>query len=258
MLCANIVHFVALLLYIKLYRLMHYMNNKTQLEQGACMKKSIAKSVAAYQMIRDGILSGKYLPGTRLVLADLQVQLGLGQGPVRDALMRLDKSGLVENIPFKGAIVKVPPSIDEVVTIYRTRTLVEKDIALAAMHKITSAQLTALQKLVTLSQKDVADPQKFFAHDRVFHLTLYAIAEMPHVFDIVGHLNDHVDTYLNTHSYNMEYRVRSVEHHEHMLTALHAKDGILLQDALEQNIRLGFEYVSGQLSKVDGKQIPQM
>lgn len=222
------------------------------------MKKSIAKSVAAYQMIRDGILAGKYLPGTRLVLAELQVQLGLGQGPVRDALMRLDKSGLVESIPFKGAIVKVPPSIDEVVTIYRTRTLVEKDIALAAMQKITSAQLTKLQKLVTASQKDVADPKKFFAHDRVFHLTLYAIAEMPHVLDIVGHLNDHVDTYLNTHSYDEEYRIRSVEHHESMLAALHQKDGVALQDALEQNIRLGFDYVRGQLAKTEGKQMPCM
>lgn len=222
------------------------------------MKKSIAKSVAAYQMIRDGILAGKYLPGTRLILADLQAQLGLGQGPVRDALMRLDKSGLVENIPFKGAIVKVPPSIDEMVTIYRTRTLVEKDIALTAMQKITSAQLTKLQKLVTASQKDVADPKKFFAHDRIFHLTLYTIADMPHVLDIVGHLNDHVDTYLNTHSYDIEYRIRSVEHHERMLAALHEKNGVALQDALEQNIRLGFDYVCGQLSKTEGKQIPQM
>ena len=213
------------------------------------MKKSIAKSVAAYQMIRDGILAGKYLPGTRLVLADLQSQLGLGQGPVRDALMRLDKSGLVENIPFKGAIVKVPPSVNEVATIYRTRTLVEKDIALAAMQKITPAQLANLQKTVAKSVKDIEDPKKFFAHDRTFHLTLYSAADMPHVLDIVGNLNDHLDTYLNTHDYDLEYRRQSIEHHKLMLEALRAKDAIALQDALEQNIRLGFDYVRGQLAE---------
>lgn len=218
------------------------------------MKKSIVKSVAAYQMIRDGILAGEYLPGTRLVLADLQNKLGFGQGAVRDALMRLDKSGLVENIPFKGAVVKAPPAIEEIATIYRTRTLVEQDVALAAMGKITGAQLSKLQKLVLASKKDIDDARKFFAHDRKFHLTLYTIADMPHLLDIIGHLNDHIDTYLNTHSYDLEYRVRSIEHHEHMLNALHAKDSVALQKALGDNINLGFNYVQHQLTISGGKQ----
>ena len=75
------------------------------------MKKSTIKSLIAYKMIRDGILSGEFLPGSRLILSELEQKLGLGRGPIRDALMRLDRSGLIENIPFKGAIVKSPPSL---------------------------------------------------------------------------------------------------------------------------------------------------
>lgn len=212
------------------------------------MKKSIVKSVTAYHLIRDGILSGEYLPGTRLILADLQKKLGLGQGPVRDALMRLDRSGLVENVPFKGAVVKAPPSLEEMGTIYRTRTILEQEVAVAALGKLTTSKFSQLQKLVTASQKDLDDPRKFFTHDRAFHLTLYSVAEMPHLLDIIGHLNDHVDTFLNTHSYDYEYRSRSIEHHVLMLDALRAKDSDGLKEALRQNIQIGFEYVEKQIT----------
>lgn len=213
------------------------------------MKKNIMKSGMAYQMIRDGILSGEYLPGSRLILADLQKKTGLGQGSVRDALMRLDKSGLVENIPYKGAVVKTLPSLEEMVTIYSTRTLVETQLALAAARKMTATKLKTLTKLVTNSRKDIEDTAKFFWHDRNFHLTWYAMADMPHVFDIAGHLNDHADTFLNTHTYDTEYRNQSIEHHEEILIALKNNDLNSLQDFLHKNIQLGFIYVQSQLPR---------
>ena len=49
------------------------------------------KSLTAYEMIRNMILSGEALPGTRLVLTELEEKMGVGRGPIRDALMRLDK-----------------------------------------------------------------------------------------------------------------------------------------------------------------------
>ena len=82
---------------------------------------STIKSLAAYDLIRDMILSGEALPGTRLVLVDLEKKLGVGRGPIRDALMRLDKSGLVQNIPYKGAIVMMPPSSKEIEHIFNLR-----------------------------------------------------------------------------------------------------------------------------------------
>ena len=71
------------------------------------------KSLRAYEKIRNLILSGAKLPGTRLVLAELEQELDMGRGPIREALMRLDRSGLVRNVPYKGAIVATPPKLKE-------------------------------------------------------------------------------------------------------------------------------------------------
>lgn len=86
------------------------------------------KSSIAYDMIREMILNGTALPGTRLILMDLEKELGVGRGPIRDALLLLDKSGLVQNIPYKGAIVMLPPSLKEMELIYEQRKQDRKSV----------------------------------------------------------------------------------------------------------------------------------
>ena len=114
------------------------------LTEGVSMSTaSTIKSLAAYDLIRDMILSGEALPGTRLVLVDLEKKLGVGRGPIRDALMRLDKSGLVQNIPYKGAIVMMPPSSKEIEHIFNLRIQVECALAKEAMQQATAEDMNS-------------------------------------------------------------------------------------------------------------------
>jgi DNA-binding GntR family transcriptional regulator len=56
--------------------------------------------------IREGILSGRYAPGQRLIGRDLTDYVGFSRGPVREALRRLSAEGLVEIVPNRGAMVR--------------------------------------------------------------------------------------------------------------------------------------------------------
>ncbi len=56
--------------------------------------------------LKDGILSGRYAPGQRLIEADLTVELGVSRGPLREAFRKLTSEGLVESVPNRGAIVR--------------------------------------------------------------------------------------------------------------------------------------------------------
>jgi len=56
--------------------------------------------------IKEGIRSGRYAPGQRLIEADLATEYGLKRGPVRDALRILAGDGVVELVPQKGARVR--------------------------------------------------------------------------------------------------------------------------------------------------------
>ena len=72
----------------------------------------------AVEHIEEGIRNGLYLPGHRLVEAEVAANSGLGVGPIREALRLLAGEGLVEIRPYRGAVVK-RLSADEIVQIYQ-------------------------------------------------------------------------------------------------------------------------------------------
>jgi DNA-binding GntR family transcriptional regulator len=59
----------------------------------------------AYRMIRDAIVDGTLAPGERLNDADLADWLGVSRTPVREALARLEQTGLVQTKPGRYTIV---------------------------------------------------------------------------------------------------------------------------------------------------------
>lgn len=64
---------------------------------------SVPALVAAVQ---DGIRRGRYVPGQRLVEADLAQEYGVKRTAVRDALRMLAGDGIVELVPQRGARIR--------------------------------------------------------------------------------------------------------------------------------------------------------
>lgn len=56
--------------------------------------------------LRDAILDGKMAPGTRLIESAIAEQMGVSRGPVREALVELERQGLVVMEPHRGAVVR--------------------------------------------------------------------------------------------------------------------------------------------------------
>lgn len=74
----------------------------------AAGRQSTARSqvVQIVDAIRDGVQTGHYAPGHRLIESDLTREFGVSRGPVREALGRLQVEGLVEITPHRGASVR--------------------------------------------------------------------------------------------------------------------------------------------------------
>src|ERR671936_2125325 len=65
-----------------------------------------------YERLRDQILNGELRPGDQLVEARLASELGVSKTPVREALIRLQRDGLVHTEPYRGARVMSPSEAD--------------------------------------------------------------------------------------------------------------------------------------------------
>jgi len=100
------------------------------------------------EWIRERIRIGRFVPGQRLVEADIIAELGASRSKVREALQRLETEGLIAIEEFRGASVK-RIGWDEVRQIYRARMALEglaaAEFAAADAPELKS-ELEALQK----------------------------------------------------------------------------------------------------------------
>jgi DNA-binding GntR family transcriptional regulator len=219
-----------------------------QLEQEPFLgkRKSLMKSLEAYEMVRDKILTGEKLPGTRLVLSELETELAIGRGPIREALMRLDRSGLIKNIPYRGAIVATPPKRKEIEHIYDIRVDLEIKLALEAMKNLKKTDFSRLNRLNTEMQK-CAD--NYYALDREFHDTIYEASNLPHLCDMIQKLILPVEVFLNINRQEVEDCQVFNNEHQLIIDSLKDKDADRLKSSLSTNIKSGLTVIERTLDR---------
>jgi DNA-binding GntR family transcriptional regulator len=108
-----------------------------------------------YDLLRSAILKGEYLPGERLVEAQLCERLGTSRFNVRAALQDLAADGLVKVERNKGAHVRKVP-LDEAIEITEVRMVLEGLVAARAAARVTDEQASELDEIGLLMRRAVS------------------------------------------------------------------------------------------------------
>ncbi|MGB5808282.1 GntR family transcriptional regulator [Castellaniella sp.] len=103
----------------------------------------IRATEAAYDRIEQMIATLQLEPNQPIVESDLIQMTGLGRTPIREALMRLIASGLIEQQPRRGLRVS-EIRIAEHLILIETRRVLERLIAGSAARRATTGQRTTL------------------------------------------------------------------------------------------------------------------
>lgn len=74
--------------------------------------------------LRHAVMSGRIVPGERLVESQIAAQLGVSRGPLREAIFQLVEEGLLEQIPYRGTMVRTL-HLKDLGEIYSFRILIE-------------------------------------------------------------------------------------------------------------------------------------
>jgi DNA-binding GntR family transcriptional regulator len=198
------------------------------------------KSLKAYEIIRDMILCGDKLPGSRLILTDLEKELKIGRGPIREALMRLDRTGLVKNIPYKGAIVETLPSGKEILHIYDLRIDLETRLGAEAIGNLTRTDICKLEDLHTTMQ---GCPENHHQLDSDFHFLIYDASNLPHLCNIAKILRGSVENFLHIYRREEEHCRKFNKEHGLIIAAIENQDTENLQKTIANNIESGLSVI---------------
>jgi len=131
----------------------------------------------ARQMIQDMILSGQCRQGQRLGQHELARKCGVSQGVIREALLELQISGLVETNDNRGVFVG-PLDAEMIVESIQIRAMLEGLSARLCCKRITREQIQQLEEhartIFELSQEKKQEEWGY--QDRMFHQRLIEIA----------------------------------------------------------------------------------
>jgi DNA-binding GntR family transcriptional regulator len=158
------------------------------------LDRSRQVALQIHEILRSRILAVELVPGTVLSRASLQLEFGVSQTPVRDALMRLQEEGIIEVYPQYATVV-ARIDIDHA----RQAQFLRLSIELEAVRRLTldSPETTAGELSIILDrQKTIVSPETFDTFDsmdREFHRTLYERAGIMQLWASVRRQSVHLD-----------------------------------------------------------------
>ncbi len=141
------------------------------------------------ELLRDMIISGRFPPGTKLIEREVADNLGVSRAPVRDALLQLEKEGLVVNKPNGRYVIELTER--DIRELYQVRNALEKLAVELATQNIRGEQVAKLQHIL----KDMKDAQArrdwlaFSKSDVETHRLIWRLSG-----------NGHLESYLNSMS----------------------------------------------------------
>ena len=130
-----------------------------------------------YEELKRQILVGEISPGTRMMEVELADVMGVSRTPVREAIRKLEKEGLVTIEPRKGAYAS-NISIKDMVDVLEVRQGLEGMAAAIASGKITERQKADLLNVVEKYKAAVesANIEEIIKYDEEFHSMIISIS----------------------------------------------------------------------------------
>jgi DNA-binding GntR family transcriptional regulator len=178
----------------------------------------------AFRVIKENIIALKIIPGSMVSENELSTKLGLSRTPVREALIELSKSQVVEIYPQKGIYVSLidPELVEEDRFL---RLVLETAMVKTACEVATAENLIALEENLKLQGFYLQNPSpdKLLKLDDEFHKLLFSICKKDRIYELMNSMSIHFDR-VRSLSLVAIKDIKIVGDHQALLNAIKKRD----------------------------------
>ena len=201
-------------------------------------------AMRVYTALRSRIISLELLPDTTLIRSEIAEAFDVSQSPVREAIQRLEKEGLVISYPQSRTVV----SKIDVAHARETQFLrigVELEVAQTLARAGNPALLTPTIRLLRMQELagEDFDIGEFTTLDRLFHLSLFEAAGVRALWHLIADRSGHIDRLRRLNLPDPGKIVAVIRHHEAIVSAIASRD----RNGVEKAVR---SHLSGTLGAV--------
>jgi DNA-binding GntR family transcriptional regulator len=210
-------------------------------------------SDAAYESLRQAIMTQVFLPGERLNVRDLAHTLGVSLTPAKEALGRLAIEGLVEIRPRSGTFV-TDISTEDLAETFDLRAAIEGLAAERAIARLTTQDVARLDAILEALAHPVETERDRVAHERAnreLHDFIIQRSGSRRIVQLYESLNAHIKIARIHRSHERWHSRLGDEHAEHteIVDALKARDPDRARRALRQHIDRAAENLIADLRR---------
>lgn len=188
--------------------------------------------------LREGIVRGEIVPGTKLSEPKLAEQFQTSRGPIREAVRRLEMMGLVRHVAHEGVRV-ITLSLQEVVDVYHVREALEGKAAALAARNMTDDDLNDLSNLYELHREHQSNTGSYMQADGDFDFHYKIIQGSKNQFLIRQLCEElyHLIRMFRHRSARFEHRANvAIVEHQQLLYALQQRDENLAEIMMRRHI----------------------
>jgi DNA-binding GntR family transcriptional regulator len=194
--------------------------------------------------LMDAIMDGSLGMGEKLKTQELADKFGVSRMPVREALIALENTGLIETTPYSGYRVAYLDQ-NRIREVYMIRAALEPIVGEAACEKIQDAQIVELNVIFDELKKatlgEAAASKEVYLRNREFHFTLYKASGLDEVVSAIRTAWNKIAVYklLYSKKYvtNPEAGQAMLNEHRKLLDAVEAHDCARISELLSSSIR---------------------
>ncbi|MDZ4770513.1 MAG: GntR family transcriptional regulator [Chloroflexota bacterium] len=207
------------------------------------LKKRLQPSSLAdhvYEHLRLAIIAAELGAGEKLVELDIARQMSTSQGPVREALQRLERDGLVERQARSATYVTSIPT-DEMFELFSVRKTIEAFAIRRTVACITPDQCDALDDLIAqmVDAGSANDLLLLSEYDMAFHRSIVAWSGSPGLLRVWTPLSSQNQRFMvASHREHYPNYVEIGTRHSPIVDALRAGDGDAAERAVREHIML--------------------
>jgi DNA-binding GntR family transcriptional regulator len=195
------------------------------------------RSHAVRETIEERIVDGTYGPGTRLDEAALAKEFGVSRTPIRETLIQLSSSGMIDLRPRRGAVVAEmsPHRLCEMFEVMAELEAMCGRLAARRMTEDEHRRLTVIHERCEAA-RDAGGLNDYFAHNEEFHRLIHAASHNSFLMEQAVLLQRRLRPYRRL-QLRMRNRLKnSYSEHQGIVDALIAGDGELAAERLRSHV----------------------
>lgn len=201
-----------------------------------------------FENLKHAIVRGDFSPGNRLVESRIAEAMGISRTPVREAIHKLEREGLIKKLP-QGGFYVLNLSREEVEETFGIRSVLESYAARLAATKHKKEELEPLEEKIEEFQYHLnrGEIEALPQINTEFHALLYAMSRSPRLIKMINDLKDQIYRFRRIILKIEMMAKTSNDDHRQMLSAMKKRDADRVEMLVKQHILRGQKIVLKEL-----------